>query len=99
VRELNISTESPKFDRNVSPNWKPVARLEGRKRGMLWSDRIWHWLVSLGGLALIAVGVMKVPAPGQGGRVVDRCRPGGVRTWLAKTSRAKWISQQLNQAR
>jgi hypothetical protein len=44
-------------DKNVSPNWKPVAALEGRKSRITWSDRVWYWLVSLGGLAIIAVGV------------------------------------------
>lgn len=45
-----------KFDKNVSPNWKPVAALEERKSAIHWSDRIWYWLVSLGGLAIMAVG-------------------------------------------
>ena len=46
------------LNKNVSPNWKPVAALEQRKPGMAWSDRVWYWLVSLGGLALIAWGVL-----------------------------------------
>ena len=45
------------LDRNVSPNWRPPAGLAGRKPGMPWSDRLWHWLVSLGGLALVGGGV------------------------------------------
>ena|SRR5258708_4600087 len=46
-----------KYDKNVSPNWKPVAGLSTRKPGMMWSDRIWHWLVSLGGIAIAGCGV------------------------------------------
>ena len=46
------------LDKNVSQNWRPPAGLADRKQGMLWSDRIWHWLVSLGGLCLIAAGVV-----------------------------------------
>ena len=41
----------------MSPNWRPPAGLAERKPGMPWSDRLWHWLVSLGGLALVAGGV------------------------------------------
>ena len=47
-----------KLDKNVSPNWKPIPGLAERKPGMLWSDRIWHWLVSLGGLAITGLGVL-----------------------------------------
>jgi hypothetical protein len=46
-----------KLDQNVSPNWRPVAGLADRKPGMAFSDRLWYWLVSLGGLAMIAAGV------------------------------------------
>ena len=45
------------LDKNVSPNWRPPAGLADRKPGMPWSDRLWHWLVSLGGLSLVAAGV------------------------------------------
>ena len=45
------------LDKNVSPDWRPVAGLEERKAGMAWSDRVWHWLVSLAGLCVIGVGV------------------------------------------
>src|SRR3954453_1738173 len=45
------------LDKNVSPNWKPPAGLADRKPGMLWSDRIYHWLVSLGGLCIVPCGV------------------------------------------
>lgn len=45
------------LDQNVSPQWKPVTLLEERKPGMAWSDRIWYWLVSLGGLAIAGAGV------------------------------------------
>ncbi len=44
------------LDQKVSRNWRPVPTLANRKPGMLWSDRIWYWLVSLGGLAIVAVG-------------------------------------------
>jgi len=45
------------LDKNVPPNWRPPAGLADRKSGMPWSDRLWHWLVSLGGLAIVAAGV------------------------------------------
>jgi hypothetical protein len=45
------------LDKNVSPNWRPPAGLADRKPGMMWSDRIWHWLVSIVGLCIIALGV------------------------------------------
>jgi Flp pilus assembly protein TadB len=45
------------LNKNVSPNWKPPAGLAERKAGMMWSDRIWHWLVCLGGLCIVGVGV------------------------------------------
>jgi hypothetical protein len=50
-------TRHPTVDKNVPPNCKPVAGLEQRMAGMHWSDRVWYWLVSLGGLALAAAGV------------------------------------------
>jgi hypothetical protein len=46
-----------RLDKNVSPNWRPPTGLEGRKPGMPWSDWLWHWFVSAGGLALVAGGV------------------------------------------
>jgi Flp pilus assembly protein TadB len=55
---MNEPGTGRRYDRNVSPNWKPVAGLEPRKAGMTWSDRLWYWLVSLGGLAMIAAGVL-----------------------------------------
>jgi len=45
------------LDKKVSPNWKPPASLAERKPGMLLSDRIWHWLVSLAGLGIVGCGV------------------------------------------
>src|SRR3954453_22572942 len=45
------------LDKNVSPNWRPPAGLADRKPGMPWADRLWHWLISLGGLAILAGGV------------------------------------------
>jgi hypothetical protein len=45
------------FDKKVSPNWKPPAGLADRKPGMMWSDRIWYWLVALSGIGIIGVGV------------------------------------------
>src|SRR3954453_13456056 len=45
------------LDKNVSPNWRPPAGLADRKPGMPWSDRLWHWLVSLGGLIVLGCGV------------------------------------------
>jgi hypothetical protein len=48
---------SANHDKNVSPNWKPVAGLKGRKPKMDWSDRIFYWLISLAGLAIVGVGV------------------------------------------
>lgn len=50
-------TNLPKYDKNVSPNWKPVSGLENRKPGLQWSDRIGYWLVSLAGLAITGAGV------------------------------------------
>ena len=47
-------------DKNVSPNWRPVRGLEQRRRGMPWSDRLYHWLVSLAGLAIIGAGVATI---------------------------------------
>ena len=53
-----MSSKQPRnYDQNVSPNWKPVAGLQDRKPGMHWSDRLWHWLVSLGGLAMMGCGI------------------------------------------
>ena len=46
-----------RLDKNVSPNWRPPAGLADRKPGMPWSDRLWHLLVSLGGLWMVAFGV------------------------------------------
>ena len=54
----NLSSErAARYDRNVSKNWKPVAGLEARKPGMAFSDRLFHWLLALVGLATIAAGV------------------------------------------
>jgi hypothetical protein len=44
------------LDKKVSPNWRSPAGLADRKPGMLWSDRLWHWFVSLGGLAIVGGG-------------------------------------------
>jgi hypothetical protein len=46
-----------RLDKNVSPNWRPPAGLADRKPTMPWSDRVWHWLVSLDGLVIVACGV------------------------------------------
>lgn len=48
-------------DKNVSPNWRPPAGLADRKPGMMWSDRIWHWLISIGGVCLVVLGVIVMP--------------------------------------
>jgi hypothetical protein len=45
-----------RLDKNVAPNWKPPAGDPGKKPGMLWSDRIWHWCISLGGLCITGCG-------------------------------------------
>ena len=52
--------ERHRLDKNVSPNWRPPAINSNRKPGMLWSDRIWHWLISLGGLCLVVCGVAAI---------------------------------------
>jgi len=54
---MSTPEERHRLDKNVSPNWRPPAGLGDRKAGMLWSDRIWHWLVSLGGLCIMGAGV------------------------------------------
>jgi hypothetical protein len=46
-----------RLDKNVSPNWRTPVGLADRKPGMPWSDRLWHWLVSLSGLLLVGGGV------------------------------------------
>lgn len=38
-------------DKKASPNWR------NRQAGMSFSDRIYYWLVTLGGVALIALGI------------------------------------------
>jgi hypothetical protein len=45
------------LDKNVAPNWKPVETLDKRRPGMMFSDRVFYWLISLGGIALAAAGV------------------------------------------
>jgi hypothetical protein len=55
-----------RLDKNVSPNWKPPSGLAHRKPGMPWSDRIWHWLVSLGGLCISVLGVVVIMCLGMG---------------------------------
>jgi hypothetical protein len=52
-----IPRRNSHLDQKVSRNWRLVAALADRKPGMAWSDRLWYWLVSLGGLAIVAVGV------------------------------------------
>jgi hypothetical protein len=44
------------LDKNVSPNWKPPTGLGDRKPGMHWSDRLWHLMVSLGGICIAICG-------------------------------------------
>jgi len=53
---MPLPQRSP-LDKKVSPKWKPVAELEKRKPGMMWSDRVWHWLVTLAGVVIAACGV------------------------------------------
>ena len=44
----------PKLDGNVPKNWKPVEALEKRPSRMGLSDRLFHWLLTLGGIAIAA---------------------------------------------
>jgi hypothetical protein len=46
------------LDKNVAADWEPVRGLEYRRAGMAFSDRLWHWLVSLCGLAVAGFGVV-----------------------------------------
>jgi hypothetical protein len=46
-----------RLDKNVPPNWKPVAGLENRPSRMMFSDRLWYWLLALAGIALAAAGI------------------------------------------
>ena len=46
-----------KFDKNVSPNWRPVQNLAKQPTGMTFSVRLRYWLISLAGLLLVALGV------------------------------------------
>ena len=46
------------LDKNVSADWEPVEGLQQRKGRMTWSDRLWHLLISLGGLAIAGFGVI-----------------------------------------
>jgi hypothetical protein len=46
------------LDKNVAANWEPVRGLEHRRAGMTFSDRLWHWLVSLAGMAVAGFGVV-----------------------------------------
>jgi hypothetical protein len=46
------------LDKNVAADWQPVEGLPRRKGGMTFSDRLWHWLISLGGLAVAGFGVV-----------------------------------------
>jgi hypothetical protein len=59
------------LDKNVSADWQPVEGLQRRKGGMTFSDRLWHWLISLGGLAVTGFGliVMKVLHSGKLGGI------------------------------
>jgi hypothetical protein len=50
----------PDPDQHVSPNWKPVAALAERRPGLHWTDWLFHALVCLGGLAVMAVGGLAV---------------------------------------
>jgi hypothetical protein len=45
------------LDKNVPKAWKPVEGLAERPSKMMFSDRVYYWLVSLGGLAVVAAGV------------------------------------------
>jgi hypothetical protein len=59
---VNKSSENPPpiiphLDKNVPANWRPVAGLQNQPRGMMVSDRIWYWLLSLAGLVLTATGI------------------------------------------
>jgi hypothetical protein len=54
------------LDKNVSPSWKPVPSLQARKPGMDWSDRLYHGLKSLAGLAIMGCGVVVMAYLGMG---------------------------------
>jgi hypothetical protein len=54
------------LDKNVSPNWKPPAGLAERKPEMAWSDRLWHWLVSISGLGISGCGAAGIASLGLG---------------------------------
>jgi hypothetical protein len=45
------------LDKNVSANWRPIAGLENRPSRMMFSDRLWYWLLSLAGIAVTAAGI------------------------------------------
>lgn len=45
------------LDKHVSKNWRPPTSPAGQKPGMLFSDRLWHWLVALGGISVAAGGL------------------------------------------
>jgi hypothetical protein len=47
----------PHLDTNVSSNWRPVAGLKTHPKKMLFSDRLWYWLLSLAGIAITSVGI------------------------------------------
>jgi hypothetical protein len=47
----------PHLDKNVSSNWRPVAGLKKHPGRMMFSDRLWYWFLSLGGLAMTAAGI------------------------------------------
>ncbi len=53
-------TQKSKLDKNVSPNWKPVAGLADRKPGLDWAERLRYWLITMGGLLIAGVGVAVV---------------------------------------
>ena len=45
------------LDKNVPANWRPVPGLQNRSSRMDFSDRLFYWLVSLGGIALAIAGI------------------------------------------
>ena len=47
----------PHLDKNVSANWRPVVGLDTRPSRMMFSDRLWYWLLSLAGVGITVVGI------------------------------------------
>ena len=47
----------PHLDKNVSTNWRPVVGLDTRPSRLMFSDRLWYWLLSLAGVGITVVGI------------------------------------------